>query len=145
MGPTVSLGNLTLSLLLFADDAVLIGKSPEELQILLSILEEYLDRKKLVLNIKKTEIVVFRGIRVNNDDQKVEFYYKGEKVKESENFKYLGVTLSAKGGWKEHVKQMIKRGKAVSAAILRNSRLSSIKDLKMHKYIFNSKVLPLRS
>ena len=140
--PTVSLGNLTLSLLLFADDAVLIGKSPEELQILLSILEEYLDRKKLVLNIKKTEIVVFRGIRVNNDDQKVEFYYKGEKVKESENFKYLGVTLSAKGGWKEHVKQMIKRGKAVSAAILRNSRLSSIKDLKMHKYVFNSKVLP---
>jgi hypothetical protein len=119
----VPLGNLILSLLFFADDAVLIGKSPEELQILLGILEEYLNRKKLVLNINKTEIMVFREIRVNNDCQKVEFYYKVEKVKESENFKYLRVTLSAKGGWKDHVKEIIKRGKAVSATILRNSRL----------------------
>ena len=39
--PTVSLGNLALSLLLFADDAALIARSAEDLQILLNILDVY--------------------------------------------------------------------------------------------------------
>lgn len=64
--PTVSLGNLALSLLLFADDAALIARSAEDLQILLNILDVYLEKKKMRLNIQKTEIVVF-GTNKNND------------------------------------------------------------------------------
>jgi hypothetical protein len=51
----VSLGNQTLSLLLFVDDVMLIGRPLEELHILLNIKEAYLIKKELVLNNKKTE------------------------------------------------------------------------------------------
>ena len=60
----------------------------------------------------------------------------------SERFRNLGVILTAKCGWKEYVEEMIKRGKAVSPTILRNSILSSIENLKIDKYVFNTKVRP---
>ena len=89
------------------------------------------------LNIQKTEIVVF-GTNKNND----KFLFKGIELKKSTTFKYLGFVLNNKGNWKDHVKEMVGRGKAVSSAVLRNSALNEIKNIKMHKYLFQSKIRP---
>lgn len=56
----VSLGNQTLSLLLFVDDVMLIGRPLEELHILLNIKEAYLIKKELVLNNKKQNSWIIR-------------------------------------------------------------------------------------
>jgi glycine betaine/choline ABC-type transport system substrate-binding protein len=61
--------------LIFADDVVLGSKSPEELQILLNILERYLAKKKLVWNNIKTEIKVFKGTNNMNGEQKTKCFY----------------------------------------------------------------------
>jgi hypothetical protein len=37
-----------------------------------------------------------------------------------------------KGSWTEHIKQIIRRGKAASSTLLRNKTLISAKDIKMH-------------
>ncbi|MCG7877024.1 MAG: reverse transcriptase family protein, partial [Candidatus Thiodiazotropha endolucinida] len=56
----IDVGRLNLYLLLYADDIVLFGKTPEDLQNALKILEDYCSRWKLTVNTKKTKIMVFR-------------------------------------------------------------------------------------
>jgi Reverse transcriptase (RNA-dependent DNA polymerase) len=45
--------------LFFADDLVLIGKSPEAVQRLLTVLESFCDKNDLVVNVKKTKVMSF--------------------------------------------------------------------------------------
>ena len=46
----IDIGMVKLFLLLYADDIVIFGKTPEELQKSLDILEEYCSRWKLTVN-----------------------------------------------------------------------------------------------
>ena len=48
----INIGLKKLLLLLYADDIVIFGKTPEELQKSLKILEEYCKRWKLTVNTK---------------------------------------------------------------------------------------------
>ncbi|KAK2710997.1 hypothetical protein QYM36_012236 [Artemia franciscana] len=57
--PKVSLGTQKLSLLLFADDIALVANKLQDLQILLNLIEEYLQIKKLRLNTEKSDVVIF--------------------------------------------------------------------------------------
>ena len=65
-------------LLLYTDDIVLFGKSPENLQKSLNILEEYCERWKLTINTMQTKIVVFR--KGCNLPEKLHFIYKREHI-----------------------------------------------------------------
>ena len=67
-----------LLLLLYADDIVLFGNTPEELQKSLDILEEYCDRWRLTVNTSKTKILIFRkGSRLSGN---LQFKYKGNTI-----------------------------------------------------------------
>ena len=58
---------VNIYLLLYADDIILFGKTPDELQRALTILEEYCNRWKLTVNTSKTKIMIFRkGGRMPN-------------------------------------------------------------------------------
>jgi hypothetical protein len=52
--------DIVLILLLFADDMVIIGKNPEEIQELLDLLYLYCNNCRLKVNTTKTKIMVFR-------------------------------------------------------------------------------------
>ena len=47
-------------MMLYADDIILFGNSPEDLQKSLTILEKYCSKWKLTVNTNKTKIMVFR-------------------------------------------------------------------------------------
>lgn len=49
--------------LAYADDVVLLADKEEEMKSMLDILEEYLGRKKLELNVEKTKVMRFRKRR----------------------------------------------------------------------------------
>ena len=60
----------------YADDAVLVAETCEDLQCGLKVLFDYCERWKLKLNILKTKVVIFRaGGKLNRLDK---FYYNGE-------------------------------------------------------------------
>ena len=140
--PVVSLANTLFSFLLFVDDTALVAKSAEELQTLLNLTESYLESKKLKLNASKTEIVIFQS-RKPNGPQDYSFTYKDEAIKVTPKYKYLGFVVAANGNWTEHIKLMISRGKAAACALLRQKHIMGIKNMKMHKYLFMTKVLPV--
>ena len=60
-----NLDELSIFLLLFADDLVIIAKSPEELQSLIDKLFVYWQEWNLSVNIKKTKVVIFEKKKSN--------------------------------------------------------------------------------
>ena len=85
----INIGMLNLYILLYADDIILLGKTPEDLQKALSVLEEYCMRWKLKVNTDKTKIMIFRkGGRIPNN---INFIYKNESIEIVNKFCYLGI------------------------------------------------------
>ena len=130
--PKLCLGKINFSVLLFADDTALVAKSARELQILLDLIEEYLQMKKLQLNVMKTKVVVFskRNEKIDNI-----FVFGGQQLEVVEKIKYLGYIFQSNGGWSSHIKEVLNRGRAATFSLFRN-KISGIKNLSLHKRVF---------
>ena len=112
---------LNLYILLYADDIILLGKTPEDLQKALSVLEEYCMRWKLKVNTDKTKIMIFRkGGRIPNN---INFIYKNESIEIVNKFCYLGIVFTSGGSCFEAQKTLA--GQAQKAVFTLN------------KYLFN--------
>ena len=94
--------------MLYADDIIIFGNSPEDLQKSLAILEDYCSKWKLTVNTNKTKIMVFRkGGRLPND---LDFKYKNVSIEIVNKFCYLGVIFTS-GGFETNVfKVFIEKG-----------------------------------
>ena len=80
--------------LIWADDLLLLSKSQTGLDNMLSALKSLSDKNGMTLNIKKTKIMIFnkggRHIRRN-------FFYGGEKIETTREYKYLGFLVTPSG------------------------------------------------
>lgn len=91
----LSINEINLFMLLYADDAVLFAKSPQTLQNMLNKLYEYSSTWDLKVNIEKTKIMIFEKGRKTD----VEIYYNNSKLEVVECFKYLGIMFYKNGSW----------------------------------------------
>lgn len=87
-------------------------------------LENYLEKKGLELNVKKTKMMRFRkgGVRIEKRDWK----WKGKKLEEVKEYKYLGYTLQRNGGQEAHVKERIKKSSSDDGRGVGNDRKEKI-------------------
>ena len=85
------LHQVLISILLFADDIVLISSSPEGLQRQLDALALFCELRKLTVNRSKTKVMIFNGVKKNLDFR---FLFKGEEVEITSTYTYLGVQFS---------------------------------------------------
>ena len=93
--PGIDIGRLNIYLLMYADDIILFGKTPDELQEALKILEDYCNRWKLTVNTAKTKIMVFRkGGRLPDN---LHFLYNNSPIEIVKQFCYLGVVFTTGG------------------------------------------------
>ena len=87
--------------LAYADDMALLAENPNDMREMNRVLEGYLDRKKLELNVGKTKVLRFsNGGRLTKESWK----WKEQKLKELKTFKYLGYTFTSNGKPYSHVK-----------------------------------------
>lgn len=107
----ISIEQLQLYLLLFADDAVLFSETREGLQKNIDNLENYCRKWNLTVNVEKTKIVVFRkgGVLGQNDH----WFYAGQELEIVNNFTYLGIVFSSGGSFMQNTKTLC--GKALKA------------------------------
>ena len=121
----IDLGMIKLLLLLYADDIVLFGATPEELQKSLSVLEEYCRRWRLNVNIDKTKILVFRkGGRLPGN---LQFKYNGNIIEIVNKFCYLGIVFTSGGSSFETQKTL--SGQALKAIFTLNKYLYNLTTL----------------
>ena len=104
----ITVDDLKLCLLLYADDSVLIAKSRLDLQNSLDSVYYYCQRWKLCVNIPKTKIVVFRkGGRLSIDD----IWFYGDSILEVvEHLSYLGIMFSSTGKFSGTQQDLADRG-----------------------------------
>jgi hypothetical protein len=94
-GVGVTLDDLKLCLLLYADDAALYSETREGLQEGLDILYDYCTCWKLTINTDKTKVMVFRrGGRLGFDDH---WFYGEYRLEVVDQFCYLGIRFATSG------------------------------------------------
>ena len=97
----IELQELSLFLLMYADDMVLLAESATELQRMLNALKIYTEKWSLSVNVGKTKVLVFRNRgSLQSDDV---WFYDNVQIEIVEQFCYLGLLLNFNG--KFHVTQ----------------------------------------
>lgn len=99
------------SIQLYADDAVIKYSIDSESELKgailsdLAVVEEWLQKNKLSLNIKKTKVMLFQNKTWNN----FTINYKHESLELVEHFNYLGLVIDNKLKWFSHIDHVIKK------------------------------------
>ena len=103
--------DIVLILLLFADDMVILGKSPDELQYHLDLLHTYCNSWGLEVNTEKTKIMVFRnrGLLLRGEN----WTYNNQEIEVVDEFNYLGTIFKYTGSFSSNTEYII--GKALKA------------------------------
>ena len=118
----LKLQDITLILLLFADDMVIFGEDQNDLQNSFNMLSEYCERWGLEVNTDKTKVMVFRKRgRVERD---INFYYDNQRLEIVDDFNYLGVVLNYTGSFT--LNQQNLSGKGLKAMNVLLSKLRTV-------------------
>ena len=88
----VKIGNEQISILLYADDIVLLSSNEEDLQCMLDLLYEYCRSWKMLLNFDKSKIVYFRPKSFLQTAY--QFHCGSESIEVVSQYKYLGLILT---------------------------------------------------
>ena len=117
------LGKRKLTDLEYADDAVLISKTPQDLQSLLSRMNEISQEVGLKINRRKTEMMRTEHARED------EITLEGERINDVESFKYLGTIISNSGSLESEFNERLKRANQTMARL---SKIWKSNRLKLH-------------
>ena len=117
----LTINEITLILLLFADDMVILGNSPDEINRSLTLLSDYCTKWGLDVNIDKTKVVVFRKRgRLKHDEL---FMYKDQRLEIVNNFNYLGTIFNYNGTFALNQQYLIgKANKALNVLLINCKR-----------------------
>ena len=100
-----------LSLLLYADDIVVLADSVKDLQRMMKAVEGFCRRWRLQVNMSKTKVVEFGARGVG----KVKVLWKGEELEEVAEYKYLGMLVEKGGRWKKTKEKMLRKARRAAA------------------------------
>lgn len=107
-----------VSVLLYADDIVILSPTPGSLQSMINKLENYCNKWNLRVNLSKSKIMVFRkgGQLCRNE----KWWYKRQRVEVVNKYKYLGVILTPSLSWETQFKDKSMAAKYAINAVWHN-------------------------
>ena len=115
----ISILDVKLFLLFYADDAVILADMEQGLQEGLNCLYEYCNRWKLKINTDKTKIIVFR--KGNRLHRKIWKY--GDAVLDVVNsIPYLGILISSNGSYLQAQNKLIEKDNRALFSLYQNPR-----------------------
>ena len=134
--------------MMYADDTVIFFSAAQMMEIEIQLnmelnnLSEWLSGNKLILNLKKTEFMVFgthQRLRRQNTDE-ADITLGGESVKHCDSFKYLGVILDPSLSFNLHIDYIKKK---VSKTLGMFSRIRSSLTTEASNRLYKSMILPI--
>lgn len=115
-------------------DVVLLAEEEDEMRSMIGKLE-YIERKGLELNVGKMKIMRFK--KVGGRMKKREWRWRGKRLEEIKEFRYLGYTLQRNGGQEAHIKERIKRAAAIMGEVWRIGKRKFDKDWCRRLWLFD--------
>ena len=137
----LAVNNLEVSMLLYADDLVLLSDSAIGLQRQLNILQEYCNRWNLRVSEEKSKIMVFRnGGRLRSYEK---WFYNGKVLETCTYFSYLGVNFSSVLSWSHNIKMRASKGLTALGCIQSFFHRFPKIDSKVIWKVFDTKIKPI--
>ena len=137
----INIDGYMLRCLLYADDLVLIAETPNDIQLLIDILNTWANKWRLTINIKKSEIMHFR----KKCKRLTEINFKmGDAILEkTSKYKYLGVMLDEFLKFDCASDEFATSAQRALGAII--SKYKLFKDMGFNTYtkLFNTGVIPI--
>ena len=137
----VQMGRKLVQMLLYADDMVLLTHNPMELQQMLDVLHQFCSAKGMEVNVRKTEIVVFR--KANTPEVPDQWLYNGETVQRSVEFRYLGIILHETKGMSCAIESLATAARKAMWALFPRFKLAGITDISIKLRMFSCLVVPI--
>lgn len=101
----ITIQGTKINMLAYADDIVIFSTDRLELQAMIRSFENYCQTWNLVVNLSNSQIVVFwNGGRPGSNEK---WYFENQKIKVSNSYKYLGMTLTSNLSLNAHFKERI--------------------------------------
>jgi Reverse transcriptase (RNA-dependent DNA polymerase)/Endonuclease-reverse transcriptase len=128
---------ITIAECLFADDLVLFAKNEKDLKQNIMAWRNALKKRNMNINVEKTNIMV---IGEEEQDTQIDMEIDEVKVKQVQNFKYLGVQIQSNGKQDAEINERISAASKVYHALNKNflgmKQISRNTKLKVYKAIF---------
>ncbi len=137
----VKLDTVKISILLYADDMVLIAENEEDLQKMLSTMQEWCKKWRLKVNSSKSNIVHFRPRRTPKSN--FAFMYNDCRLETVTNYKYLGVIFDEHLNFSMCSKTLADSGGRALSAIISKLKLSKNVGFKTFTKLYESCVVPV--
>ena len=137
---SVTLNNIDkINTLMFADDLILLSTTKEGLQKSLNALDKYVQKWKLEINYKKTKCMTFSK---SNQKEKHIFTIRDQILDNTNEYKYLGLTINKKGNFSPTLEDLSCKAKRAIYSIKSkiNIRFISIRTLLK---LFDSLISPI--
>ena len=130
---------IALFSLLYADDTIVLGESPHELQLALNSLFDYCRMWHLTVNTSKTKILIFSRGKIKNVPK---FMFGGEELSICFDYTYLGIIFNYNNVFKKAIdKQVCQASRASYAMKMKLESLCLPLDLQLQ--LFDQLVLPI--
>ena len=137
----VSLGNIKLSNLLYADDLILISETKTGLQSCLDNLQAYCQKWKLTVNNKKTKVMVVE--KRQSSAQIHRFNFQKEFLEICKLYPYLGTMITNNGNFKVNIEELCKSVRRVMYTLLGSTNKFASGNLKVLLKLFDKMILPI--
>ena len=139
----VEFDNSRLSILLYADDIVLISENEKNLQKMLKLVDKWCSKWQMKVNISKTKVIHFRKIRKN--ETKYKFKIGENEIEKVACYKYLGVLFDQHLTFKNCAESLSESaGRALSSIISKLQQFTFSKvNFESFTKIFTSCVRPI--
>lgn len=130
----VKIGEKRIWNLAYADDIVLLAKNKEALSDMMDTFRNFLEKKKLELCVEKSKVLVFNR---KGKERKDRWNWKGKNIEEVQEFKYLGFVFNKNGNYKDHIKELIRKGKIATKRVWGLDERICKNDFKRRWMLFN--------
>ena len=136
----VTLGNTSLSYLLYADDLLLLSKSKGGLQNSLDKLNTYAEKWHLEINIKKTNVIIFQKW---GKGQPVNFKLGNTPINTCNTYSYLGITFDRKCNFKTATDDLKTKASKALFSLYAALSNSDYLDINVHLKLFDTLIKPI--
>jgi hypothetical protein len=101
VGPTLTI--IVINLLFYADNIVLMARSPHDLENQLRILKDFCSNMGMTVNTDKTKVMIIKSNKISY----YTFVYDNNNLEEVTSYKYLGIDIHHKLNWNCSIEKMI--------------------------------------
>ena len=137
----VTLGNIKLSNLLYADDLILISETKTDLHSCLDNLQAYCQKRKLTVNNKKTKVMVVE--KIQSSAQIHRFSFKKEALEICKLYPYLETIITNNGNFKVNIEELCKCARRVMHTLLGSTNKFASGNLRTLLKLFDRVIIPI--